>query len=83
MLPIAVAIASRTRTRGLSHHHHPTTPPTTATMHAAGVVIIVILLLLLAAATGWIVFTRMRAQRLGVRPPLPSPSPPPNHLQPS
>lgn len=58
-------------------------PPTTATMHAAGVVIIVILLLLLAAATGWIVFTRMRAQRLGVRPPLPSPSPPPNHLQPS
>lgn len=45
-------------------------------MHAAGVAIIVILLLLLAAATGWIVFTRMRAQRLGVRLP---PSPPPNH----
>lgn len=82
LLPIAVAIASRTRTRGLSHHHHPTTPPTTATMHAAGVVIIVILLLLLAAATGWIVFTRMRAQRLGVRPPLPSPKPPPTQLTP-
>lgn len=51
----------------------PTTTPT-ATMHAAGVAIIVILLLVLAAATGWIVFTRMRAQRLGVRP-LPSPTP--------
>lgn len=56
----------------------PTTAPT-ATMHAAGVAIIVILLLVLAAATGWIVFTRMRAQRLGVRP---LPSPPPTQLTP-
>ncbi|KAK0744150.1 hypothetical protein B0T18DRAFT_392792 [Schizothecium vesticola] len=38
-------------------------------MHAAGVAIIVILLLLLAAGAGWIVFTRMRAQRLGLPPP--------------
>ncbi|KAK1836932.1 hypothetical protein QBC39DRAFT_61325 [Podospora conica] len=38
-------------------------------MHAAGVAIIVILLLLIAAGAGWIVFTRMRAQRLGLPPP--------------
>ncbi|KAK3319299.1 hypothetical protein B0H66DRAFT_603848 [Apodospora peruviana] len=39
-------------------------------MHAAGVIVIVVIVLLLAAAIGWVVFTRIRAQRLG----LPAPS---------
>ena len=38
-------------------------------MHGAGVAIIIILLLLVAAGVGWIVFARMRAQRLGLPPP--------------
>ena len=38
-------------------------------MNAAGVTILVIFLLLLAAAAGWVIFTRIRAQKLGVSPP--------------
>ncbi|KAK4197280.1 hypothetical protein QBC40DRAFT_181458 [Triangularia verruculosa] len=38
-------------------------------MHPAGVAILVIILLLIAAGVGWIVFTRIRAQRLGLPPP--------------
>lgn len=35
-------------------------------MKTAGVIVIIVLLLLVAAAIGWVVFTRMRAARLGV-----------------
>jgi len=35
-------------------------------MHPAGVAILVIVLFLLAGGGGWIIFTRLRAQRLGV-----------------
>jgi hypothetical protein len=35
-------------------------------MHPAGVAILVIVLLLIAGGVGWILFTRIRAQRLGV-----------------
>ncbi|KAK3939800.1 hypothetical protein QBC46DRAFT_262413 [Diplogelasinospora grovesii] len=38
-------------------------------MNTAGVVILVLFLLLIAAGVGWIVFTRLRAQRLGLPPP--------------
>ncbi|KAK3390202.1 hypothetical protein B0H63DRAFT_519434 [Podospora didyma] len=38
-------------------------------MHPAGVAVLVIVLLLLAAGVGWIVFARIRAQRLGLPPP--------------
>lgn len=45
----------------------------------AGGIIIAIIVLALAAAVGWIVFSQMRARRLGVSVPLPPPldSPPP------
>lgn len=33
----------------------------------AGAIVITIVVLLIAAAVGWIVFTQMRARRLGVR----------------
>lgn len=36
-------------------------------MNTAGAVILAIVLLLLAAAAGWVIFTRVRASRLGVR----------------
>ncbi len=35
-------------------------------MNTAGVIVIIVILLLVAAAIGWVVFTRMRAARLGV-----------------
>ncbi|EFX05403.1 hypothetical protein CMQ_3472 [Grosmannia clavigera kw1407] len=38
-------------------------------MKTAGVVILVIVLLLVAAAAGWVLFTRLRAQRQGLPPP--------------
>lgn len=38
-------------------------------MHPAGVAFLVIFLLLIAAGVGWILFTRIRAQRLGLPPP--------------
>lgn len=38
-------------------------------MKTGGVVILVIVLLLLAAAAGWVLFARLRAQRLGLPPP--------------
>ncbi|KAK1752092.1 hypothetical protein QBC47DRAFT_405293 [Echria macrotheca] len=42
-------------------------------MHPAGVAILVIILLVLAGGGGWIIFTRIRAQRLGLpAPPLSS-----------
>ncbi|CAK7215825.1 hypothetical protein SCUCBS95973_002609 [Sporothrix curviconia] len=38
-------------------------------MRTGGIVVLVIVLLLLAAGVGWIVFARLRAQRLGLPPP--------------
>ncbi|ERS99782.1 uncharacterized protein SPSK_09670 [Sporothrix schenckii 1099-18] len=38
-------------------------------MKTGGIVVLVIVLLLLAAGVGWIVFARLRAQRLGLPPP--------------
>ncbi|KAG7287041.1 hypothetical protein NEMBOFW57_006541 [Staphylotrichum longicolle] len=38
-------------------------------MNTAGAVILAIVLLLLAAAAGWVIFTRVRASRLGLPPP--------------
>ncbi|KAK4134756.1 hypothetical protein BT67DRAFT_336785, partial [Trichocladium antarcticum] len=38
-------------------------------MKTAGVVVLVIVLLLIATGIGWVVFTRIRAQRLGLPPP--------------
>ncbi|CAP67259.1 uncharacterized protein PODANS_1_22680 [Podospora anserina S mat+] len=38
-------------------------------MHPAGIAILVIILLLIAAGVGWIVLSRIRAQRLGLPPP--------------
>ncbi|KAL2024541.1 hypothetical protein VTK56DRAFT_7584 [Thermocarpiscus australiensis] len=38
-------------------------------MNTAGVVVLVIVLALIAGAIGWVVFTRVRAQRLGLPPP--------------
>jgi len=35
-------------------------------MNTAGVIVLVIFLLLVAAGVGWVVFTRLRAKRLGV-----------------
>lgn len=35
-------------------------------MHAAGVFFIVLFVLLIAGAVGWVVFTQLRARRLGV-----------------
>lgn len=43
-----------------------TTEPQTHKMHPAGIAILVIILLLIAAGVGWIVLSRIRAQRLGV-----------------
>ncbi|CAK7264483.1 hypothetical protein SEPCBS119000_001010 [Sporothrix epigloea] len=38
-------------------------------MKTGGIVVLVILLLLLAAGVGWVIFARLRAQRLGLPPP--------------
>lgn len=38
-------------------------------MDTAGIVVLIIFLLLIAAGVGWIIFTRVRAQRLGLPPP--------------
>lgn len=38
-------------------------------MNTAGVIVLVIFLLLVAAGVGWVVFTRLRAKRLGLPPP--------------
>ncbi|KAH8884758.1 hypothetical protein GQ53DRAFT_661270 [Thozetella sp. PMI_491] len=38
-------------------------------METAGIIVLIIFLLLIAAAIGWVVFTRMRAARLGLPPP--------------
>ncbi|KXJ92234.1 hypothetical protein Micbo1qcDRAFT_162403 [Microdochium bolleyi] len=38
-------------------------------MHAAGIFFIVLFVLLIAGAVGWVVFTQLRARRLGLPPP--------------
>jgi len=45
-------------------------------MNTAATIVVVLIVLLIAAAIGWIVFTRWRAQRLGVSlgPPFRAPS---------
>src|SRR5262245_28743482 len=44
-------------------------------METAGIIVLIIFLLLIAAAIGWVVFTRMRASRLGVSATIPDPPP--------